>query len=109
MPAVVGVEWRQPHEAMHPALGFEPPVREVARHLHRHALDARLFAFRLFEDFRLVPALSFITFCAFCVSFQNSGALDSFSNSPTCFSLPGRSKTLQQHRQPGVHFIQSRA
>jgi hypothetical protein len=49
MPAIAGVEWRFPHQAVHAGLGAQPPVRIGPVDLDRGALDACDFARTLFD------------------------------------------------------------
>ena len=49
VPARIGVERRDAHQAMHAALGLEPAVGVVALDLDGRRLDAGLFALRLLD------------------------------------------------------------
>jgi len=51
--AVVGIERRFPHQAVHADLGLEPAVGVVARDPERSRLDARDFAVTGFQQFGL--------------------------------------------------------
>ena len=49
MPAGIGVEWRDAHQAMHAVLGLEPAIGVVALDLDGGRFDAGFFALRLLD------------------------------------------------------------
>ncbi len=54
VPAGIGIERRDPHESMHPALGLQPAVGVLARDLQRRRLDPGLLARAFVDELDLV-------------------------------------------------------